>query len=231
MTSPFRGVPLRTRAIELMKEGHTADALHVRFVQEGEDPEEVRSVLTELVALQHQAAAMDPERLRNEAKWMFHRGASVDDVVAHFVRVGISEEHARPEAEKILVVVQRMQPCQRCGTPTEPSAFVMDFSGFKICSGCNLRDEIGRSEQRGVARDLEAVGMFGGGAVGALAVGFIADAMAHEANTHHGATSSPFCSRCKTPTGVHVSRYDPATRSRFEPNAQWVCHQCGAKIA
>jgi hypothetical protein len=66
-SSPFRGLPLRTRAIDLMKEGHTADSLHWHFVNEGQDPNEVRSVLTELVSLQHQAAAMDPKRLREEA--------------------------------------------------------------------------------------------------------------------------------------------------------------------
>ena len=227
MTSPFRGIPLRTRAIELMKEGHTADVLHVRFVEEGEHPDEVRTVLTELVALQHQAAAMDPARLRGEAKWMFLRGAPVDAVVEHFVRVGVPDEHARPEAEKILKEVQRMQPCQRCGTPTEPEKFVMDFSGFKICNGCNLRDEIGRSEQRGVAADLEMMGSFGGG----IAMGFIADAISADANNLHHATSSPFCGRCKQPTGVHISRYEAQARARFDPTSQWVCHQCGTKIA
>jgi hypothetical protein len=230
MTSPFRGVPLRTRAIELMKEGHTADDLHVRFVAEGEDPEAVRGVLTELVALQHQAAAMDPERLRGEAKWMFLRGASVDDVVMHFVRVGVPEEHARPEAERVRAKVQKMRPCQRCGTPTDPEQFFMDLSGFSICNGCNLRDEIGRSEQRGIARDIETIGGFGGFG-GALVGSLVADAIAADAHGFHGQTSRPFCAHCKQPTGVHVSQIDPNVRARLQAACEWVCGQCGQKIA
>jgi len=230
MSSPFRDSPLRARAIELMKQGHTADSLHEFFVAEGAHPEEVRGVLTELVALQHQAAAMDPERLRGEARWMFLRGASVDDVVMHFVRVGVPEEHARPEAARVLAIVQKMKPCQRCGTPTDPASFYMDLSGFSICNTCNLQDEIGRSEQRGVARDLEMIGGVGG-IGGMLAVSMVADAMAASAEGHHGHTSTPFCGQCRTPSGIHVSRVDAVTRARLDPRSQWVCGRCWAKIA
>lgn len=152
MTSPFRAPPLRPRAIALLKEGHTPEAVHVQLVSEGADPEEVRSVLTDLVQLMHQAAATDPERLRGEAKRMFSRGASVDDVVAHFVRVGVAEEHACSEAQRLFAAFSKLRPCQRCGTPTAPEQLVFDLGGFSICNGCNLRDEIGRSEQRGIAR-------------------------------------------------------------------------------
>ena len=227
--SPFRGIPLRNRAIDLMREGHTADALHPRFVSEGEDPEEVRAVLTELVALQHQAAAMDPERLRGEARWMFLRGAPIEDVVAHFVRVGVPEEHARPEAARVLEAVRKMQPCQRCGTPTDRADLYMDLSGFSICKSCNLHDEIGRSEQRGLARDLEAIGGFGG-LGGGLAVSMIADAVSAGAN-NHGHTSQPFCGRCRKPSGVHVSQLDANLRARIDPKAEWACLHCGQKIA
>jgi hypothetical protein len=225
MTSPFRGVPLRYRAIDLMKQGHTAEAIHQQFVAEGEHPDEVRSVLTELVALQHEAAARDPVRLRGEAKWMFLRGASVDHVVAHFATVGVAEEHARPEAERILVEVRRMRPCQRCGMAAEPESFVMDLSGFSICSGCNLRDEIGRSEQRGIERDIETIGGIAGFG-GALAMSLAADA-----HGQHGYTSRPFCAHCRTPTGFHVSSLDPGMRARLDPSWQWVCGQCWQKIA
>lgn len=231
MSSPFRGVPLRTRAIDLMREGHSADALHWMFVSEGQDPDEVRAVLTELVALQHQAAAMDPKRLREEAKWMFYRGASIEDVVAQWVRAGIAEEHARPEAERIRAIAAKLKPCQRCGAPTPPDAFFMDLSGFQVCRGCNLRDEIGRSEQRGVARDLEAVGGFGLVGVGvALTASVAAQAIDHQANHYHGHTTSPFCAVCKTPSGTHVTWLDMGTRSRVDPTAEWVCRQCWAKI-
>ncbi len=225
--SPFRRPPLRARAIELLKEGHSADALHVRFVQEGESPEEVRAVLTELVALQHQAAAMDPTRLRGEAKWMFVRGASIDDVVAHFVRVGVPEEPARAEATKLLAVVRAMKPCQRCGAPTEPSELVMDLGGFFICRACNLRDEISRSEQRGIARDLKMVGALGGGVGGMLLASAVSESIANRAT----ATQAPFCARCAQPSGVHVSAFSPADRQRLDPTAEWACRLCGGKIA
>jgi hypothetical protein len=227
MNSPFRGVPLRTRAIELLKQGHTADAIHVMFVNEGQDPNEVRSVLTDLVALQHQAAAMDPKRLREEAKWMLFRGASVDDVVAHFVRVGVPEEHARPEAQRMSDFVQKFQPCQRCGTPTAPDQFFMDLSGFNICRGCNLRDEIGRSEQRGIAREIDAIG---GGFAGSMASSMIAYTIAADAERYHGGTSRPFCAQCRQPTGIHVAWVDPRYRATVDPTATWICHQCGRKI-
>lgn len=231
MNSPFRGVPLRTRAIDLMKNGHSADALHWMFVGEGQDPNEVRSVLTELVALQHQAAAMDPKRLREEAKWMFYRGAPLEDVVAHWVRAGIAEEHARPEAERIQAAAAKLKPCQRCGTPTTPDAFFMDLSGFQVCRGCNLKDEIGRSEQRGIARDLETVGGIGFVGMGvAMTASMAAMAIEQQANHYHGHTSAPFCASCKTPSGAHVTWLDMGTRSRVDPTAEWVCRQCWSKI-
>lgn len=231
MTSPFRGVPLRARAIELLKQGHHADHLHWQFVNEGENPEEVRAVLTDLVALQHQAAAMDPARLRQEGTAMFMRGASVDHVVAHFVQVGVSEEHARPEAERIRAAAAKLKTCPRCGTWANASDMTMDLSGLSICRGCNLRDEIQRSEQRGIARDLEGVGGFGMGGMAIATVATVMAANATAAANNVGRTHRPFCPRCSAPTGVHVSAYDPATRARFPPRTEWVCHQCGASIS
>jgi hypothetical protein len=214
-----------------MKDGHSADALHWMFVGEGQDPNEVRTVLSELVALQHQAAAMDPKRLREEAKWMFYRGASMEDVVAHWVRAGIAEEHARPEAERIRAAAAKLRPCQRCGTPTPPDAFFMDLSGFDVCRGCNLRDEIGRSEQRGIARDLEAVGSFGMVGMGVtVATSIAAQAVEHQANHYHGQTANPFCATCKTPSGMHVTRLHMSTRAQIDPSAEWVCGNCWQKI-
>lgn len=225
----YRDQALRPRAIELMKAGRPADAIHVQFVNEGADPEEVRAVLTELVALQHEAAARDPVRLRNEAQWMFLRGASTEDVVAHFVRVGIAEEHARPEAARVLAIVQKMKPCQRCGKPTNAADLVFDLSGFTICKGCHLQDEIGRSEARGMAADLEAVGAFGGLAV-AMTMSVVQSGLEAQAN-NLGHTHRPFCAACRTPSGVHVHVIDPATRARLDPSASFVCGQCGRKIA
>lgn len=227
MTSPFREQPLRPRAIALLKEGHTAEAVHVMLVSEGADPEEVRSVLTELVALMHQAAAMDPTRLRGEAKWLYARGAPMEEVVRHFVRVGVDEIAARAEAERLYAAFEKLRPCQRCGQLTDPSEFVLDISGFSICRGCNLRDEIGRSEQRGFARDLEMVGFAVGGFGGALAASMAANASSPAVST----TTRPFCHRCRQPWGIHVSTVVPAARPRVDPTASWVCAQCGQKIA
>ena len=196
------------------------------FVAEGSDPEEVRAVLTELVELQRQAAAQDPTRLRGEAMWMFSQGASVEHVVAHFVSVGLADAVARPEAERLFAAFQRMRPCQRCGRPTEPRELVFDATGFSICNGCNLRDEIARSEQRGVARDLALVGVVGG-VGGALIASMAADMTGNYA----GGTSQPFCARCRRPTGVPVGVLGPDVRARLDPRASWVCSACWQRIA
>lgn len=227
MTSPFRDLPIRPRAIALLKEGRTPEHVHVMLVSEGADPEEVRSVLTELVALMHQAAAMDPTRLRGEAKWLYARGAPVEEVVRHFVRVGVAEDAARAEAERLYASFQKLLPCQRCGELTDPSDFFMDLSGFSICRGCNLRDEIGRSERRGWAREIETVGFVAGGVGGAL----IASAAANAVTTGGAVTTRPFCGRCRQPWGIHVSTVYPSARPHLDPTATWVCSQCGQKIA
>jgi hypothetical protein len=164
---------------------------------------------------------MDPTRLRGEAKWMFLRGASIDDVVAHFVRVGVPEEHARPEATRILSAVQKLRPCQRCGMPTEPDTLVFDPGGFSICMTCNLRDEIGLSEQRGIARDLETMGALGGAP---FAVALIATSLAD--GSGRSQTTQPFCAHCRVPSGVHVGGLQPHHRARLDPRWTWVCSQC-----
>lgn len=231
VTSPFRGIPLRARAIELLKQGHHADQIHWQFVNEGESPEEVRAVLTDLVALQHEAAASDPARLRHEATAMFLRGASVDDVVAHFVRVGIAEEHARPEAERIKAAAAKLKSCPRCGGWSNGADMTMDLTGFSICRDCNLRDDIQRSEQRGIARDIENVGGFGLGGMALATVAAAIAASADAAANRVGQTHVPFCGRCAAPSGIHVSALDVPMRDRVPPGIEWVCRQCGSGIA
>ena len=174
---------------------------------------------------------MDPTRLRHEAIGMFMRGAGIDDVVAHFVQVGVSEEHARPEAERLEVAAAKLETCPRCGGWSSAADMTMDLTGFLICRACNLKDEIRRSEQRGIARDLEAVGGFGMGgmAIATVATAMAANAMATANNV--GQTHLPFCQRCAAPTGARVSAYDPATRARFPSRAEWVCRQCGSVIS
>jgi hypothetical protein len=227
MTSPFRDQPIRPRAIALIKEGHTPEAVHMMLVSDGADPEEVRTVLTELVALMHQAAAMDPTRLRGEARWLYVRGAPVEEVVRHFVRVGVAEADARAEAERLYAMFQKLRACQRCGELSNPSDFVMDLGGFSICRGCNLRDEINRSEQRGIARDIETVGLLAGGFGGAFVASVAGNAMVSSVPT----TTRPFCPRCRQPSGIHVSTVYAHARAHVDPSASWVCSQCGQKIA
>ncbi len=224
VTAPFRNLPLRERAIVALKAGHTPDQAHAALVGEGENPDDVRAVLMELIALQQQAAAQDPKRLRGEAIWMYAHGSSIEDVVQHFVRTGIAPEFARPEAERMLAVFRTMRPCQRCGTPTSPAELVFDPSGFSICNTCNLRDDITRSEYRGMVRTLETFGALGGG------VAVLAAAAALDGNVPTG-TTQPFCPRCQQSSGVHVSVIDPATRAGLDPRFQWVCSRCWQGVA
>jgi hypothetical protein len=143
--------------------------------------------------------------------------------------VGVAEDAARVEAERLYALFQKLRPCQRCGEPTDPGDFVLDLGGFSICKACNLRDEIGRSEQRGIARELETVGMLAGGVGGALIASMAAT---NAAATYGGAvTTRPFCARCRQPWGIHVSTIAPAGRAHLDPSASWVCGQCGQKIA
>ena len=108
--------PLRERAILLMKDGRSPDELRVVFIAEGLNAAEVNAVIAELTAQKRQADALDPKRLRSDARWMFEQDASVDHVVAHFVSLGIAEAHARPEAERLLAAQTPF--CPSCRTPT-----------------------------------------------------------------------------------------------------------------
>lgn len=226
--------PLRDRAILLLKDGRGADELRVLFVAEGNDPHEVHAVLTELVALQRQAvaestfaaraAAVDPNRLRADAQWIFTQGGDVNAIVAHFVGNGVPEVHARPEAERLVAIFRTFRPCQRCGTPTAPRSFVMDLNGLSICPGCNLRDGINASNARAVANELEAVaGMSIAGSLAALAVDLAAPPPV--------GSTSPWCATCRAQTGVHVNVAPPAVRARLDPRWQWICRQCWRPIA
>jgi len=221
---------LRDRAVLLMKDGRSADELRVLFVAEGNDPHEVQAVLTQLVALQRQAVAeaafaaraatVDPNRLRADAQWIFSQGGNVDAIVAHFVRNGVAEEHARPEAERLMAIFRTFLPCQRCGTPSPPKSFVMDLNGLSICMGCNLRDGINASNARAVASEMEAVA---GSSLAALAIDLAAPPPL--------GSTSPWCATCRAQTGVHVNVAPQAVRAQLDPRWQWICRQCWRPIA
>src|SRR5688572_943601 len=99
---------LQDEAVAMMKHGSPPGAVYARLVAQGMTDNEARALVDGLVALKQQAAALDPKRLREEAIWMFWNGATADDVVRHFVTVGVAEEHARPEVDRILVAVSKM---------------------------------------------------------------------------------------------------------------------------
>jgi hypothetical protein len=168
---------------------------------------------------------MDPARLREEAKWMFLRGAGVEHVVAHFTSLGIPEDGARAEAIRIQQAVAKLRPCQRCGTPSDPSKMVMDLNGRMICNGCHLRDEIGRSEQRGLASELESLGVSPFMAEAFAGTGFVGSQY-----TAPPPQQGPVCQFCHG-VGAHVSQYPPHQRAQFDPRASWICTGCGRGIA
>jgi hypothetical protein len=212
---------LRDEAVSMMKEHRLPDTVYAHLVSRGVDINEAHALVTELVALKQKADALDPNRLREEAKWMLFRGANVEDAVAHFVRAGIAEEHARPEIVRILALVKRLRPCQRCGAPVAPEEMVFDLRGLSVCNRCNLQDEIGRSEQRGIASTLESVGMSP----------MFAEAASGLAQSFEPQVTRPVCAHCRIPSGVHVSALLPEVRARIDPRASWLCGQCGQVIA
>jgi hypothetical protein len=207
----------RSTAIEMMKHGAPPEQVHAQLVAQGAPEAEVHAFVSELVRLKREAEARDPARLREQAKWMFVRGASVDDVVRAFEAVGVAAEHARPEAERILAVVRTMRPCQRCGTPIAPSEALFDPQGRSICVVCHSRDEISRSEQRGVLSAFESIGM--SPLITLAASGVV------ESSTV--AAPAALCAYCHASAMVHVSALAPAQAAAY-PGASWVCPRCGA---
>jgi ribosomal protein S27AE len=215
----------KAEAIALLKEGRPAGEVHAQLVARGVAPDAAGTLVNELLALKQQAdaataqaAARDPKRLRQEAKWMFVRGATLADVVAYFASLGVDEVYARPEAERLQAIARSMRPCPRCGGPTEPSEMTMDLGGNTICKSCSLRDDIRHSEARGVASTLESLGM----------TPLLVDAV--ESLSMDAATARPVCQACHLASGVHISAYDAEVRIRYSVATRWICGQCGRPI-
>jgi hypothetical protein len=199
-------------AIALMKTGQPPQAAYGLLVSRGVAPEEARTAIDKLVALKREAEASDPKRLREEAKWMFMQGAGVEDVVTRFAAAGISPGHGRPEAEKILAAVRAMVHCGRCRAPMAPSDTYFDQWGNRICPRCNAGEEIAASERRGLATDLEAVG------IGPL----VADAVISGAAVPSGPPTCPACGS----VAMHVSYVHPSVRANLDPRWSYVCNHC-----
>lgn len=211
---------LTDEAVDLMKRGAAPAAVYERLVASGVSDPDARGLVDRLVALKRQAEARDPERLRNEAIWMFWHGAASEQVVAHFVAAGVAEEHARPEVDRIFARVQTLRPCDRCRRPMKPEEAFFDGVGRKVCRSCHSMDEIGNAERRVMDNALEAIG------VPAFAL------QAASAPYMNGQPRGPvFCPRCGGGTGVHVSVLPPQARASVHPSVAFVCSRCWASIA
>jgi hypothetical protein len=215
----------RDDAIQLLKSGRAPDDVYAHLVAAGADQAEADALVGELIALKRQADAMDPARLREDAKWMLARGASEDDVVRHFVGAGIAEEHARPEAARIADAVRRMRPCQRCGTLVQPGRMLFDTAGRSICQDCHTRDEIVRSEVRGIASTMESIGLLGG-VGGMLIASTVANSVVNNTTAPPPQAQRPFCPHCRVPSGMHISEVDPRMRAQLHAGWSWVCGSC-----
>jgi hypothetical protein len=205
---------VEAEAIEWMKAGAAPGEVHARLLAHGVADGNARAIVDRLVALKRQAEAMDPARMREEAKWMLFRGAPIEHVVAHFCAMGVSPEHALPEAERIAAAVRRMVPCERCASPVVPEEAFFDPQGRRVCKRCNTLDTIDAGERRVVEGVLEMVG------VPAIA----AQSVAGAPNVAY--RQAPWCARCQRASGVHVNALPPQYRAHVHPGWLYVCGYC-----
>jgi hypothetical protein len=207
---------LTNEAVTPMKQGRPPEMVYSHLLSRGLDGFQARSLVDQLVAFKRQAEAMDPARLREDAKWMLSQGATVEHVVQHFVAAGVSREHATPEVERIASKVREMRPCDRCRSPAAPAELYFDSTGSRICRRCRSLDDIGNADRRAIQSAMEKAAP--GLASLALAMGTNQD--------QRFLTLVPFCSRCRVSSGIHVNALQPAARAQIHPGWQYVCRQC-----
>lgn len=155
-------VRLTAEAVELLKQGVAPEAVHQRLVALGADPEEALAHVARLVALQREAQARDPSRLRLEVRAMLDRRVPLEDVVSYLGSLGIAEEHARPEVTRLLAVARRewaLPRCQRCGVRMESADSFFDIRGAQVCRRCHGADLRGAADGRAIESVLEQVGV------------------------------------------------------------------------
>lgn len=216
----------------MLKNGHVPGAVHGYLVRAGAPFEESQALVHELLALKAQAEARDPARLREEAARMLMQGAPHEHVLQYFASVGIAEEHARLEIERIAEAVKSMVPCQTCGRPVAPREAFFDAQGNQVCKKCNVRNELGAAQERAIQSEKNernnalAIGMLGvfSGAPKLAVRGFVA---ASRSGPAPGPTT---CPRCKLSSGVHVSLLPPHLAGNLQPGWTYACNQCGAGI-
>lgn len=204
----------------MMKAGHHPASVFAQLRARGVADLDARAYVDQLVALKQQAAAMDPTRLREEAKWMLWQGAPAEQVVERFKSLGIAEEHARPEVERILASLRTMRACDRCRMPMAPEETFLDTSGASVCRRCHARNEIHASERRVFEGALEMV-------TGSPLIG---NALGNMYDTSRP-DIAPYCGRCRMATGIHVNALDPPRRASIPPGWTFVCNTCGNGIS
>jgi len=216
----------------MLRNGHVPGAVHTYLVRAGAPFDESQALVHELLHLKAQAEARDPARLREEAARMLMQGAPTEYVLQYFASVGIAEEHARPEIERIAEAVKSMVPCQACQSPMVPRDAFFDAQGNQVCKKCNARNEMGAAQERAIQSEKNernnalAIGMLGvfSGAPRLAVRGFVA---ASRSGPAPGPTT---CPRCKLSSGVHVSMLPPHLAANLQPGWTYACGQCGTGI-
>jgi hypothetical protein len=154
---------LTQTAVRMMRQGYADEDVIGYLVQLGADAGVARALVDHLIALKRQAEALDPQRLRAEVAAMIAEGADYEDALGHLTSLGIAEQHARPEIDRLFAAhaqrVASMRPCDRCGTPTVPSEFYFDRVGNQVCAGCHAENEVRAAEDRAEDARLEAAGV------------------------------------------------------------------------
>jgi hypothetical protein len=217
----------------MLKEGRAPSAVYAHLVQRGAEPNEANACLTELLALKTQAEAANPAKLRAAMARMLFYGATTKDVVAYCASLGVREEHAMPEIERIAASVRSMIVCQRCGQPVLPTDAFFDPSGNQICKICHSSHELGEAQRRVVAAELNEWNM--GIAFGVAGVLLHSRQLAvrgfREAAAGRPSAGPTTCPRCRVSSGVRVEILPPHVRANLHPAVAYACQQCGAPIA
>jgi hypothetical protein len=202
---------IKAEAIAMLKSGRTPADVYAHVVGRGVDATTAKATVDELIALKRQADAQDPQRMRQEAKWMFVNATPVADVVAYFTSNGVPETYAAEEAERILAVVRTMRPCQGCGAPSESAELTMDAYGRTMCRGCVARGQIVLANNRATVSRLGTTPL-------------VADVITSMQDTAH--ETRPPCRWCVAYATLHISQLRQDARLNYPIVTKWVCGRC-----
>lgn len=203
----------------MMKQGAHPHVVFGHLVTYGVDQHAARALVDQLVAFKMQADALEPNRLREEVKWMLVQGATEAQATAHLVHRGVAEEHARPEVQRLAREVAESAPCDGCRMPTPKTEVWFDRHGRQLCRRCHAVDELGTAKRRVVESTLENLG-----------VSPFAVQMASAASYSRDASAVPYCARCDAYSGTAVAGLRPAERARAPHGYTHVCGRCWAGL-